>query len=259
MTTCRAEQWRAMAAAIRPIGPAPVINTSSPITSNDSAVWVALPSGSKELRTSSEMPESAGHTLVTGSERNSANAPSRLTPTPLVLGHRWRRPARQLRQWPHTTWPSPLTRSPGLKSVTLSPTSSTVPTNSWPTTVGTRIVFCAQASQFQMCTSVPQMLVFRMRISTWFLPTSGIGTSWSHRPSSAFDLTSAFTLPRLSSQEGSLSRLRACDYTPAPCPRQSPFRSLTAPPSASIVMAYAACVRAAGLCTANLKGSDHGG
>ena len=46
----------------------------------------------------------------------SANAPGRLTPTPLVSAQRWRRPARQLRQRPQTTWPSPLTMSPGKKS-----------------------------------------------------------------------------------------------------------------------------------------------
>ncbi len=44
--------------------------------------------------------------------RNSAKAPGRLTPTPKVLRHRCRRPARQLRQWPQVTWPSPETRSP---------------------------------------------------------------------------------------------------------------------------------------------------
>ena len=49
----------------------------------------------------------------------SANAPGRLTPMPLVSLHRCRRPARQLRQRPQTTWPSPLTMSPGWKSATL--------------------------------------------------------------------------------------------------------------------------------------------
>ena len=36
----------------------------------------------------------------------SANAPLRLTPMPTVFGHRCWRPARQLRQWPQTMWPS---------------------------------------------------------------------------------------------------------------------------------------------------------
>ena len=76
-------------------------------------------------------------TLVIGSAMYSAKAPGRLTPTPWVSAHRWRRPARQLRQRPQTTWPSPLTMSPGWKSVTLEPTSTISPTNSWPTTIGT--------------------------------------------------------------------------------------------------------------------------
>ncbi len=76
-----------------------------------------------------------------------ANAPGRLTPIPDVFLQRWRRPARQLRQRPQTTCPSPLTRSPGLKSWTLSPILSILPTNSCPMTIGTGIVFCAHASQ----------------------------------------------------------------------------------------------------------------
>ena len=57
--------------------------------------------------------------LVIGRTTYSANAPSRPTPRPIVLAHRWRRPARQWRHRPHTTWPSPETRSPGWKSSTL--------------------------------------------------------------------------------------------------------------------------------------------
>ncbi len=40
---------------MKPIGPAPVISTSSPSRSNDSAVWTALPNGSKIDCTSREM------------------------------------------------------------------------------------------------------------------------------------------------------------------------------------------------------------
>ena len=58
--------------------------------------------------------------------------PARLTPTPAVSAHRCRRPARQLRQRPQTTWPSPLTISPAWKSLTFEPTSTISPTNSWP-------------------------------------------------------------------------------------------------------------------------------
>ena len=53
----------------------------------------------------------------------------------------------QLRQRPQTTCPSPLTRSPTWKSLTFEPSATTSPTNSWPMTIGTGIVFCAQASQ----------------------------------------------------------------------------------------------------------------
>src|SRR5690606_31148271 len=139
---------------MQPIGPAPVISTSSPSTSYDSAVCTALPNGSKIACTSRLMLErcdpsalSCSQTLVTGSTSCSANAPGRFTPTPCVSLHRCRRPAMQLRQRPHTTCPSPLTTSPARKSFTLEPTSTTSPTNSCPTTIGTGIVFCAQASQ----------------------------------------------------------------------------------------------------------------
>ena len=55
----------------------------------------------------------AGGTRSTaGSTMYSAKQPGRFTPTPWVLRHRWRRPARQLRQWPQVMWPSPETRSP---------------------------------------------------------------------------------------------------------------------------------------------------
>ena len=47
ITTKRAPTCRHTAAAISPIGPAPVISTSSPTSGNDSAVCTALPNGSK--------------------------------------------------------------------------------------------------------------------------------------------------------------------------------------------------------------------
>src|SRR6187200_2471652 len=99
----------------------------------------------------------------------------------------------QLRQRPQTTWPSPLTRSPGWNPVTFEPTSTTSPTNSCPITSGTGIVRCAQASQRWMWTSVPQMPVLETRIKTSLIPISGSGTSSSQRPGSARLLTSAFT------------------------------------------------------------------
>ena len=132
---------------MQPIGPAPVISTSSPSTGNWSAVWTAFPNGSKIAATSASMPSAWCQMFVIGSAISSANAPGRLTPTPLVCAHRWRRPAMQLRQRPQTTWPSPETTSPGWKSLTFDPTATISPTNSWPIVIGTGIVLWAQASQ----------------------------------------------------------------------------------------------------------------
>ena len=77
----------------------------------------------------------------------SAKLPGRLTPTPTVLRQKCWRPARQLRQWPQVMWPSPETRSPGAMPLTSLPTAATVPTNSWPTVIGTGMVRRAQSSQ----------------------------------------------------------------------------------------------------------------
>ena len=97
---------------MQPIGPAPVIKTSSPKTSKLSAVCTAFPSGSLHDSTSSGMCGSQCHTFVSGIDKYSANAPGRFTPTPLVCAHKCLLPARQFRHRPHTTWPSPDTISP---------------------------------------------------------------------------------------------------------------------------------------------------
>src|SRR6185312_14458977 len=56
MTTWRAAACLATAAAMMPMGPAPVTSTSSPSTGNAKAVCTALPSGSKIAATSSGIP-----------------------------------------------------------------------------------------------------------------------------------------------------------------------------------------------------------
>jgi hypothetical protein len=88
MTTWRAPTWRATAAAMMPIGPAPVMITSSPTRSKASTVWTALPSGSRIAPISSSMASGRGTMLKAGIFRYSANAPGRLTPMPLVSGSR---------------------------------------------------------------------------------------------------------------------------------------------------------------------------
>ena len=189
----RAPAWRTTAVAISPIGPAPEISTSSPRIGNASAVWTALPNGSKIAAISSSMPDQWCQMLVIGRATNSAKDPSRPTPRPMVLAHRCRRPARQWRQRPHTTWPSPLTRSPAWKSTTLLPTSTISPTNSWPTISGGWMVFAAHGSHDSMCRSVPQIPVLWTRIRTSLIPIVGSGTSRRTSPGPASGLTRAST------------------------------------------------------------------
>src|SRR3970040_1661672 len=62
-----------MPAAMIPIGPAPVISTSSPTTSNSSAQWAALPYGSKNAASSLGIWSGIGHRLVAGMTMYSAN------------------------------------------------------------------------------------------------------------------------------------------------------------------------------------------
>ncbi len=194
MTTLRAPERLATSAPMMPIGPAPVTSTSSPTRSNERAVCTALPNGSKIAAISSGTSSGIGTTLYSGRQTNSPNEPGRLTPTPSVLRHRCPRPARQLRHLPQTICPSPETRSPTWYLVTAEPTSAISPMNSWPTTIGTGMVFCAHWSQFQMCTSVPQIADFFTLIKTSFGPTSGTGTRSIHKPISGFDFTSAFIM-----------------------------------------------------------------
>ncbi|HVE85771.1 MAG TPA: alcohol dehydrogenase catalytic domain-containing protein, partial [Myxococcales bacterium] len=79
-----------MAAAMQPMGPAPVMSTSSPTRSNESAVCTAFPSGSKKAAISSGTPLGTLNTFTAGIATYSANAPLRCTPMPTVLRHRWR-------------------------------------------------------------------------------------------------------------------------------------------------------------------------
>ena len=58
--------------------------------------------------------------------------------------------------------------------------------------IGTGMVRWAHSSQLKIWTSVPQMAVRRILMTTSFLPGEGLGTSSSHKPCSRFALTSAF-------------------------------------------------------------------
>ena len=77
----------------------------------------------------------------------------------------------------------------------------------------------AQASQLEMCRSVPQIPVRSTRISTSLIPISGSGTSWSHSPGSAW----AFTSARIRAATRLVGRVQ-CEWTisRSPPPRRSP-------------------------------------
>ena len=69
MTTLRAPAALATIAPMMPMGPAPVTSTSSPTQSKLSAVWTALPKGSKIAAISSGMSSGIGTTLLSGRHR----------------------------------------------------------------------------------------------------------------------------------------------------------------------------------------------
>src|ERR1700726_118620 len=77
--------------------------------------------------------------------------------------------------------------------------------------IGTGIVFCAQASQLYICTSVPQIDVLKTRISTSSPFTSGTGTVSSHKPGSAFAFTTACIVFCTKSEYPQISQIHA-DY-----------------------------------------------
>ena len=73
---------RAIATAMMPIGPAPVISTSSPTRSKDSAVCVALPNGSRIAAMSSLMTSGSLKTLKAGTMRPKVNDACEVKCTP---------------------------------------------------------------------------------------------------------------------------------------------------------------------------------
>ncbi len=68
MTIYLAPANLAIATAMMPIGPAPVISTSSPTRSKDNAVCVALPNGSRMDAISSLMMSGNLNTLNAGTQ-----------------------------------------------------------------------------------------------------------------------------------------------------------------------------------------------
>ena len=80
ITTWRAPACLQIGMAMQPIGPAPVISTSSPTRSNESAVCTALPNGSKQESTSSGIDGSACQQFSCGIATNSAQRAGAIQP-----------------------------------------------------------------------------------------------------------------------------------------------------------------------------------
>ena len=192
-TTLRAPMCRTIAAAITPIGPAPVISTSSPTTSKRSAVWVALPNGSSTAATLSSMCAGTTKTFCGGDHD--------------VLGERARAGDADA----------------GVVVAELAATAlavAAVPTGDVtlagdpltdlePDDIGAERLDLAHELvadhhrhgdrrlrprvPSRMCRSVPQIDVLRTRISTSRSPGAGLATSSIHSPGSRRALTSALT------------------------------------------------------------------
>ena len=192
MSTFRAPTCSAIAADIMPIGPAPVINTSSPTKSKDNVACTAFPNGSKILPTSLLTDSGNATTFEAGIIRYSANAPSLSTPKFTVSGSRCNLPALAFLLLDPAICPSADTLMPTLRFSTFSPISSISPINSWPTVIGILIVLLAQVSQFQICRSVPQIAVDLIFIKTSWVLIVGFSTSLRVKPMPSISLTNAF-------------------------------------------------------------------
>src|SRR5436309_14259188 len=81
------------------------------------------------------------------------------------------------------------------------------------------MVFCAHSSQFQMCRSVPQIAVLRIRIMTSLCPTSGFFTRVSVRPGARSCLANSFTCEFLVEPSAAHSQGR-------PDPSKRPYRAV---------------------------------
>ncbi len=136
ITTWRAPACRATAAAMMPIGPAPVISTSSPTTGKSARCAPRCRTGRRSRRRPGRCRADAARRWSRAARCTRRRRPGGRPRRPWSRAHWTRRPARQLRHRPQTRWPSPLTRSPTARSCTSAPISTISPTNSWPMTSG---------------------------------------------------------------------------------------------------------------------------
>src|SRR5665648_270054 len=113
--------------------------------------------------------------------------------------------------------PSPVASSPRSRPRTPSPSSTILPTNSWPTTSGTDVHIYEWDEWAQRTLSVPQMAVLSTRITTSPAPALGTGTLSSARPgprwfltSASMDSTASPSVRRLSCGERPRQLIEAC-------------------------------------------------
>ncbi len=154
-------------------------------------LFSAHASGSTTTARSKSMPSGRVWTNRSGSRMNSANAPSRSSPTsvPALLAQKSQCPRRQEGQLPQYSVGLMITRSPGLCVVTADPTASTNPTASCPITTP------GSAGNLPTSTlrSVPQMPVCTTRTTTSVgAEASGFGWSTSDTVRRSFRIR-AFT------------------------------------------------------------------
>jgi hypothetical protein len=152
-TGCPARPARS--ATMPPIGPHPVIATTSPgAGARRRSACKATASGSAIARCRSGTPSGAAMTLRAGSVTDSAKPPSMTSPMKPSRSHTWPNPAQHAAHFPQRQRLSTITRWPKRTCATSGPIAVTVPTNSWPATEGARLI---QAPVLKLCRSEPQM------------------------------------------------------------------------------------------------------
>ena len=119
------------------MGPAPVTSTSSPRTGKASAVWTALPSGSKMAATS--MGDAGGVTPDVGHGQDDVfgEGAGAVDADALGVGAEMAAAGEAVAAASADDVAFAADELAGLKSVTLEPTATISPTNSWPMTRGT--------------------------------------------------------------------------------------------------------------------------
>ena len=160
---------------------------------------MAFPRGSWMEACSGRSPLGTGRALTAGTTKYGAKAPWLCTPKMLPCSQMWAFPSKQRGQVQQARWHSMATRSPTFRSVTPSPKAAISPHVSCPVTVPSGTFSRLHSSHFQMCKSVPQMLVALVRTRTSPFPGVGTGCSTRSNPSaSSRTLVHAIIVPRSS-------------------------------------------------------------